>query len=242
MTRPGTWAEINQRRLIHQKIEWDGGVTKAEIDLPLTTKPAHVAVDNQSGQTLTLKLAHLIRIDDTNASAKVGEEANSFYTVSVDEPGIDGEKYSIQHALPEEPEGATDLELDLTDNIITIILAVDEGGNPDNTKNTAKLIADAINNEETGLKGFTAEYDGVGSGVFTQAHENPIPFTGGTTERWASLYNSEGLELSISITDKARRIYGPFHYFPRFLGGRLTLTATGTPDAEAATIIQVVEG
>lgn len=240
--KPKSWGEVNQRRLIHREIEWDGEAKTADIDLPLTTKPVHIAVDNQSGQTLTMKFAHLLRIDDTNASAKVGEGANSFYTVSVDEPGIDGEKYSIQHALPEEPEGATDLELDLTDNIITIILAVDEGGNPDNTKNTAKLIADAINNEETGLKGFTAEYDGVGSGVFTQAHENPIPFTGGTTERWASLYNAEGQELSISIIDKARRIYGPFHYFPRFLRGRITLTAGTEPEDKTVTIVQAVEG
>ena len=242
MTRPKSWGEANQRKLIHRVLKWDGEATVQTVDIPLASKPVSIAVDNQSGKELTLTLAHLLRIDDTNASAKVGEGANSFYTVSVDEPGADGEKYSIQHVLPVDTEGETDLEIDLTDNLITITLAVDASGNPDNNKNTAKLIADAINDGETGLKGFTAEYDGVGSGVFTQAHENPIPFTGGTTERWASLYNSEGLELSISITDKARRIYGPFHYFPRFLGGRLTLTATGTPDAEAATIIQVVEG
>src|SRR5690554_1060711 len=102
MTLPKTWGEINQRRLAHQVIKWDSAAKVQTVALPLTTKPVHVAVDNQSGETLALTLAHLIRIDDTNASAKVGEGADSFYTVSVDEPGADGEKYSIQHVLPEE--------------------------------------------------------------------------------------------------------------------------------------------
>lgn len=241
MTQPKSWGEANQRRLVHQILKWDGAAKVQTVDLPLTTKPVHVAVDNQSGQTLALTLAHLLRIDDTNASAKVGEGANSFYTVSVDEPGPDGEKYSIQHVLPVDTEGETDLEIDLTDNLITITLAVDASGNPDNNKNTAKLIAGAINQEGTGLEGFTATYDGDGSGVFAEATE-PIGFTGGTTERWASLYNSEGTALSISITDNIRRVYGPFYYFPRFLGGRVTLTAGTAPEDETITIVQIVEG
>lgn len=241
MTLPKTWGEINQRRLAHQVIKWDGAAKVQTVDLPLTTKPVHVAVDNQSGQTLALTLAHLLRIDDTNASAKVGEGANSFYTVSVDEPGADGEKYSIQHVLPVDTEGETDLEIDLTDNLITITLAVDASGNPDNNKNTAKLIANAINDAETGLEGFTATYDGDGSGVFAEATE-PIGFTGGTTERWASLYNSEGTALSISITDNIRRVYGPYYYFPRYLGGRVTLTAGTAPEDKTITIVQIVEG
>ena len=108
----------------------------------------------------------------------------------------------------------------------------------DDDKNTAALIAAEID----ALDGFSAEADGDGSGVFSDPMDEPIPFSGGTTPRWASLYDDQGQALSISIADQIRRIYGPFHYFPRFLGGRLTLTATGTPDAEAATIIQVVEG
>ncbi len=241
MTQPKSWGEANQRRLVHQILKWDGAAKVQTVDLPLTTKPVHVAVDNQSGQTLALTLAHLLRIDDTNASAKVGEGANSFYTVSVDEPGADGEKYSIRHVLPVDPEGETDLEIDLTDNLITITLAVDATGDPDNTKNTAKLIAGAINQEGTGLEGFTATYDGDGSGVFAEATE-PIGFTGGTTERWASLYNSEGTALSISINDNTRRVYGPYYYFPRYLGGRVTLTAGTAPEAKTITIVQIVEG
>jgi len=244
MTLPKTWGEINQRRLAHQVIEWDSAAKVQTVALPLTTKPVHVAVDNQSGQTLALTFEHLLRIDDTNASAKVGEGANSFYTVSVDKPGSAGEKYSIQHVLPvdPEPDTATNLEIDLTDNLITITLAVDADGNPDNAKNTAKLIADAINHEETGLEGFTATYDGDGSGVFAEATAEPVGFTGGTTERWASLYDSEGNALSISINDNTRRVYGPFYYFPRYLGGRVTLTAGTAPENKTITIVQIVEG
>lgn len=242
MTQPKSWGEANQRRLVHQILKWDGAAKVQTVDLPLTTKPVHVAVDNQSGQTLALTFEHLLRIDDTNASAKVGEGANSFYTVSVDEPGADGEKYSIQHVLPVDTEGETDLEIDLTDNLITITLAVDTDGNPDNAKNTAKLIADAINDKETGLEGFTATYDGDGSGVFAEATAEPVGFTGGTTERWASLYDADGNALSISIADKIRRVYGPFYHFPRFLGGRVTLTAGTAPENKTITVVQIVEG
>lgn len=240
MTQPKSWGEANQRRLVHQILKWDGAAKVQTVDLPLTTKPVHIAVDNQSGQDLTMTLSHLIRVDNTQASATVSEDDSS-YTVTVDKPGPDGEKYSIQHVLPVDTEGETDLEIDLTDNLITITLAVDASGNPDNNKNTAKLIADAINDEETGLEGFTATYDGDGSGVFVEATE-PIGFTGGTTERWASLYDSEGNALSISITDNIRRVYGPYYYFPRYLGGRVTLTAQSAPEDKTITIVQIVEG
>jgi len=241
MTRPKSWGEANQRKLIHRVLKWDGEATVQTVDIPLASKPVSIAVDNQSGKELTLTFAHLVRIDDTQASAKVGTGDDSFYTVTVDKPGKTGNEYMIQHVLPEDPEEATDIEVELKGKLITVTLAVkaDNGDFiPDDDKNTAILIAAEVDK----LDGFTATHDGDGSGIFSDATDDPIFFSGGTTPRWASLYDSQGLELSISITDNIRRVYGPFHYFPRFLGGRLTLTATGTPDAEAATIIQVVEG
>ena len=238
MTRPKSWGEANQRKLIHRILEWDGEGTAQTVDIPLASKPVSIAVDNQSGKALTLTFAHLIRTDDTQASAKVSTDDDSFYTVTVDKPGKTGNEYMIQHVLPEDPEEATDIEVELEGKLITVTLAVDESGDPDDDKNTAALIAAEID----ALDGFSAEADGDGSGVFSDPMDEPIPFSGGTTPRWASLYDDQGQALSISIADQIRRIYGPFHYFPRFLGGRLTLTATGTPDAEAATIIQVVEG
>lgn len=238
MTRPKSWGEANQRKLIHRVLKWDGEATVQTVDIPLASKPVSIAVDNQSGKELTLTFAHLVRIDDTQASAKVGTGDDSFYTVTVDKPGKTGNEYMIQHVLPEDPEEATDIEVELEGKLITVTLAVDESGDPDDDKNTAALIAAEID----ALDGFSAEADGDGSGVFSDPMGEPIPFSGGTTPRWASLYDDQGQALSISIADQIRRIYGPFHYFPRFLGGRLTLTATGTPDAEAATIIQVVEG
>ena len=241
MTRPKSWGEANQRKLIHRVLKWDGEATVQTVDIPLASKPVSIAVDNQSGKALTLTFAHLIRTDDTQASAKVSTDDDSFYTVTVEEPGKAGDEYMVQHVLPEDPEEATDIEVELKGKLITVTLAVkaDNGDFiPDDDKNTAALIAAEID----ALDGFSATADGNGSGVFSDAMDDPISFSGGTTPRWASLYDSQGLALSISIADQIRRIYGPFHYFPRFLGGRLTLTATGTPDAEAATIIQVVEG
>lgn len=240
MTRPKSWGEANQRKLIHRILEWDGEGTAQTVDIPLASKPVSIAVDNQSGKALTLTFAHLIRTDDTQASAKVSTDDDSFYTVTVEEPGKAGDEYMVQHVLPEDPEAATDIEVELKGKLITVTLAVkaDNGDFiPDDDKNTAALIAAEVDK----LDGFTATHDGDGSGIFSDATD-PIPFSGGTTERWASLYNDQGNELSISIADKLRRVYGPFAYFPRFLGGRLTLTATGTPDDDKTTIIQVVEG
>jgi len=240
MTRPKSWGEANQRKLIHRILEWDGEGTAQTVDIPLASKPVSIAVDNQSGKALTLTFAHLIRTDDTQASAKVSTDDDSFYTVTVEEPGKAGDEYMVQHVLPEDPEEATDIEVELKGKLITVTLAVkaDNGDFiPDDDKNTAALIAAEVDK----LDGFTATHDGDGSGIFSDATD-PIPFSGGTTERWASLYNDQGNELSISIADKLRRVYGPFAYFPRFLGGRLTLTATGTPDDDKTTIIQVVEG
>lgn len=241
MTRPKSWGEANQRRLVHQTLAWDGSATVQTVDIPLASKPVSIAVDNQSGKELTLTFAHLVRIDDTQASAKVGTGDDSFYTVTVEEPGKAGDEYMVQHVLPEDPEEATDIEVGLKGKLITVTLAVKADNDdfiPDPDKNTAILIAAEVDK----LDGFTATHDGDGSGVFSDPMDEPIPFSGGTTPRWASLYDDQGQALSISITDNIRRVYGPYYYFPRFLGGRLTLTATGTPDAEAATIIQVVEG
>lgn len=240
MSKPKSWSEVNQRKLIHRVLEWDGDATIQTVDIPLTSRPVNIAVDNQSGKSLTLTFAHLIRIDDTRASAKVGEGANSFYTVTIDTPGKAGDGYAIQHILPEEPQEETDIEVGLKGKLITVTLAVKADNDdfiPDPDKNTAILIAAEVDK----LDGFTATHDGDGSGIFSDATD-PIPFSGGTTERWASLYNDQGNELSISIADKLRRVYGPFSYFPRFLGGRLTLTATGAPNDKTITIVQAVEG
>ena len=242
MTRPKSWGEANQRRLVHQTLAWDGSATVQTVDIPLAAKPVNIAIDNQSGKELTLTFAHLVRIDDTQATAKVGSGNDSFYTVTADIPGKAGEEYSVQHVLPEDPDEATDVEVALEGKLITVTLAVkadDDAFIPDGDKNTAALIAAEVND----LDGFTATADGNGSGVFAEATAEPVGFTGGTTERWASLYDADGNALSISVADKIRRVYGPFAYFPRFLGGQLTLTASGgAPTDKTKTIVQVVEG
>ena len=124
MTRPKSWGEANQRKLIHRVLKWDGEATVQTVDIPLASKPVSIAVDNQSGKELTLTFAHLIRTDDTQASAKVSTDDDSFYTVTVEEPGKTGNEYMIQHVLPEDPEEATDIEVELKGKLITVTLAV----------------------------------------------------------------------------------------------------------------------
>lgn len=242
MNRPKGWAEVNQRRLVHQIIEWDGEKTSETINLPLAVRPLNVAVDNALLETtLTMTLEHLLRVDDTNASAQIGSGATGTVTITRDEAGRAGDEYIVKIIIPESEE-ATDLIVELVEKTITIALAVDATGTPDNTKNTALLIAAAINDEEDGIEGFTAEASGDGSGVFTTATEDPVQFSGGTTDIWAPLYDTEGNELSLTVAGKKRRVVGPFTYFPRFLGGRIKLANDIAPADESITIVQVVEG
>lgn len=231
---PKSWAEANQRILANKAIEWDGEIESAEIKIPLTVKPILIAVDNAPNSAFTVTLEHLIRIDDTNASAEIGD-----VTLTADDAGVVGNSYTVAVALPEEPEGATDLIVSESDGVITITLAVDAEGTPDNTKNTPALIAAAINDEETGIEGITAE--ATGATVFTEAIE-PVKFTGGTTEVWAEVAAADGTALEYDVPVKSKVVFGPIEHFPRWLGGKVVLTAAAAPTENELTIVQVVEG
>jgi hypothetical protein len=356
MTLPKSWNDIKSRRLVHQVIEWDGEKTSEAIKLPVVFRPLHVAIDNADlDVNLSLTLEHFLRVDDTNASAQIGEGATGTVTVTADEKGIEGNDYALAVALAAEngkamsvamadkvitvtlgttadgtkaaatigsganstvtitvdaagvdgnaytvevkvaETASTPASATLTDKALVVTLGTgDEGGVPDNTQNTAAIIAGAINqitgltaealgtgldplteaeaeksfadggqpladdskntaalieaainHAETGIKGFTAAKSGNGDGAISTATAEPIQFTGGTTDIYASLYDTDGNELSLTVNDDTRKVFGPFMYFPRYLGGRLVLTTatSGTAPADKSiTIVQVVEG
>jgi hypothetical protein len=247
MTLPKSWAQLSQRTLVLQKITWDGKIDSATVDVPPARGPVLIAIDNadQAEESLTVTLEQKVRIDDTNASAQISE-GDGVVTVTCDEPGPDGEKYSIKVVVPE-VDAATDLEVALEGMVIVVTLAMKADNDtfiPDDVKNTAALVAAAINGEEgeeeTGIPGFTAEASGGGSTPFTDAVD-PVQFSGGTTEIYFSQYDAEGQELKLTVAGEQRRIFGPFDYFPRFLGGKITLTAAETPVDKDVTIVQVQE-
>jgi len=245
MILPQSWTQLSQKTLALETITWDGKKKADTVTVPPARGPVLIAIDNagQAEKALTVTLGQKVRIDDTNASAQIGEGDTGVVTVTCDEPGLEGEKYSIKVVVPE-ADKATDLEVALEGTVITVTLAMKADSDtfiPDDTKNTAALVAAAINGEgETGIPGFTAEASGGGATPFTDAVE-PVQFSGGTTDIYFPQYDSEGQELALTVTGEQRRIFGPFDYFPRFLGGKITLTASEAPTDKDVTVVQVQE-
>lgn len=243
MTLPKSWAQLSQRTLVLQKITWDGKIDSATVDVPPARGPVLIAIDNadQAKESLTVTLEQKVRIDDTNASAQISE-GNGVVTVTCDEPGPDGDKYGIKVVVPSVDE-ATDLDVVLEDDVIMVTLAMKADNDtfiPDNAKNTAALIAAAINDEEAGIPGFTAVASGVDSTPFTTDIDT-VQFSGGSTDVYFPQYDAEGQELELTVAAEQQVIFGPFDYFPRFLGGRITLTAGDAPTDEDVTVVLVQE-
>lgn len=227
-----TWAEASQRTLKRKTVEWDGEEKSISIDVPAARNPVLIVFDNQSKTTLTATLQQLVAIDDTEASAKIDD-----LTIATDEPGAQGNEYSISVVVPESEE-ATDLVIGLTNKAIIITLAVDAEGTPDNTKNTVTAIVAAINHAETGIDGFTASGT---TGTISTATEEPVQFTGGQTEVWADYFELQDTAFSLTAASEKTRCFGPFQAFPKFLKGRITLTAAEVPTAEETTRVIVQE-
>lgn len=245
---PQSWTQLSQRTLALETITWDGKKKADTVTVPPARGPVLIAIDNadQAEEALTVKLEQMLRIDDTNASAQIGEGETGVVTVTCDEPGSDGDKYSIKVIVPE-VDAATDLEVALEGTVIVVTLAMKADSDtfiPDDSKNTAALVAAAINGEpgveDSGIPGFTAEASSGGATPFTDAVE-PVQFSGGTTDIYFPQYDSEGQELALTVTGEQRRIFGPFDYFPRFLGGKITLTASEAPTDKDVTVVQVQE-
>lgn len=247
MTLPKSWAQLSQRTLVLQKITWDGKIDSATVDVPPARGPVLIAIDNadQAEESLTVTLEQKVRIDDTNASAQISE-GDGVVTVTCDEPGPDGDKYGIKVVVPSVDE-ATDLDVVLEDDVIMVTLAMKADNDtfiPDDAKNTAALIAAAITGEDgvedTGIPGFTAVASGVDSTPFTTDIDT-VQFSGGSTDVYFPQYDAEGQELELTVAVEQQVIFGPFDYFPRFLGGRITLTAGGAPTDEDVTVVLVQE-
>ena len=248
MTMPQSWTQLSQRTLALETITWDGKKKADTVTVPPARGPVLIAIDNagQAEKALTVTLGQKVRIDDTNASAQIGEGDTGVVTVTCDEPGLEGEKYSIKVVVPE-ADKATDLEVALEGTVITVTLAMKADSDtfvPDDTKNTAALVAAAINGEpgveDSGIPGFTAVASGVDSTPFTEAVK-AVQFSGGTTDIYFPQYDSDGQELELTVAGEQQLIFGPFDYFPRFLGGKITLTASDAPTNKDVTVVLVQE-
>ena len=110
------------------------------------------------------------------AVTTLGDGDNKEITVTADNIGVEGNDYIIEIVVPDEAK--QDLIAICDNKVITIFLATTDTTPivTDDTKNTAKDIADAINSLECGV---TAKADGTGAGVFDDDEEDEYEFEGG---------------------------------------------------------------
>ncbi len=109
------------------------------------------------------------------ARARIGTDAASYVDVTVDTPGPAGNDYSIEVVLGSEADQPMSTAVDGTE--VTVTLGTDAGGDPNPTKNTADLVAAAID----ALAGVSAFTPGVGTGALSVA-QGPVQFAGGANE------------------------------------------------------------
>lgn len=57
--------------------------------------------------------------------------------------------------------------------------------------------------------------------------------------KWLRWHDSSGVEVSMMVAGSG--VYGPIGFFPRYLRGRLRLTASSPPPNGSSTIVQVQE-
>ena len=236
MSLPKSFRRIREDRynntLLYSDIEWDGDLKKVEIEIPVSTQPVLIAIDNVQDESLTATFEQLIKQTPVGATATIGDPDGVTITVTCETPGLEGEKYKIIVVNTEKE--STSLSAVLEGDLITVTLATNESGELDDDKNTAALVVTEIKK----IDGFTAVASG--SGVIA-AIEDPVPFTGGLSPTWASLYNSEGTQLSLAIAGKTAKVFGTFDYFLRFYGGKIILTASSAPGVEDLTTVIVQE-
>lgn len=236
MNLPKSFREIREGRynktLLSEDIVWDGALKKAEIEVPVSTQPVLIAINNVQDQALTATFDQKIILTPVGATATIGNPEVETITVTCETLGLEGEKYKI--IVVNAKEESAELSAVLEGDIITVTLATNASGEPDDTKNTAGDVATEI----AKIEGFTAEASGTG---VIAAIEEPVSFTGGLSPTWASLYNSEGTQLSLAIAGETAKVFGTFDYFLRFYGGKITLTAATEPGKDGLTTVVIQE-
>jgi hypothetical protein len=241
MNLPKTFEEIRQaaanRPVLSETITWDGTGAKHTIDVPVLAGHCLIAVNNGANQDVVLTFEHQLYYKDLHAAAQIGTGNDGTVTVTVDEPGPGGEEYSITVALGQYTDEPIPLSavLDPETKKITVTLAADESGGID-AENTAELVAAVIDD----LDGISATASGEGTDPVAPT-QSDVQFDNGYEEIMASIYGLDGNALSLTVGDEEAKAFEPLAYFPRFLGGRITLTAGTAPTKDKVTIVHIRE-
>jgi hypothetical protein len=123
--------------------------------------------------SLTITVEYMIiSTGPTKAFADIGAGANGTVQIAVDLAGDAGNDYSIHVVVGVGNDVA--MSAALVGTAITVTLGTDGSADPDDTKNTATLIAAAVN----ALSGITSQATGTGADALDTA-AGPSSFTGG---------------------------------------------------------------
>jgi hypothetical protein len=152
----------------------DGGTAGNGITVAVTVPDAPNAI---LSHTQTNRAFVILTATDSGDSATVdiGEGANGTVTVTRDAAGIEGNTWDIQVIAPtaEDADLAASITFANARPRIIVSLGTDSEGDPDDAKNTATLIAAAIDD----LAGFSAAASGTGDDAV--AAQSVTAFEGG---------------------------------------------------------------
>lgn len=116
----------------------------------------------------------------TKATTSIGSGANGTVDLEVDQPGTDGNNWSIEIVDPGSNDAALSVDVDARD--ITVTLGTGGAGALDDAKNTATLVAAALNDKLGGLVTATASGDGSSAIISDGGGDDSVAevsFTGG---------------------------------------------------------------
>ena len=230
-------AEQSNYPVLKQVIEWDGVADSATVEVPAIGGHCLIAVENGSDQALTLAFEHRVYYEEFNASAQLTTDGSDTIEISIDEPGPEGNEYSIGVALGTYVDEDIPLSasLDPDTKKITVTLATGSTGSID-AENTADDVAAVLNE----IPGITAEATGEGTGVIAPT-DGDVSFEGGYAESLVSVYGLNDQELKLTVAAEKSRAFEPLDYFPRFYGGVITLTAAEAPTNKKVTTVYIRE-
>jgi hypothetical protein len=238
---PKSFAEIRAEKsnypILKEVIEWDGLAESAKVEVPAIGGHCLIAVENGSDQALTLTFEHRTYYEEFNASAQLTTNGTDTIEISIDEPGPEGNEYSIEVKLGDYDGADIPLSaaLDAETKKITVTLATGATGGID-AENTANDVATVLNE----IPGITATVDGEGTGVIVPTVSD-VSFEGGYAESLVPIYGLDDQELELTVAAEKSKTFVPIEYFPRFLGGVITLTAGTAPTDETTTTVFIRE-
>lgn len=149
------------------------------VQVVIGNKSYYRVIASNTADTITIPV-----LEGAAASAIIGAGENGVVTITAANDGIGGNSYTVQAVQATDPD--INLSAVLVGLALTVTLGTDGAGAPDITKNTATLVAGAIDT----LEQFTAVASGTGATIVSAG--SVVLFTGGiaiVTPSSGSLYN-----------------------------------------------------